>query len=86
MCIKKSFIPYKIISAFYIIPSLSTHTISERKVSFMSEKNMKNVYDDGNIPQVDLSQDSTKDSGNAPNITEPLPESSRPRKDGPGGD
>lgn len=52
----------------------------------MAEKNMKNVYDDGNIPQVDLPQNSTKDSHNAPQITEPLPESSRPRKDGPGGD
>lgn len=43
-----------------------------------------NLYDDGNIPDVDLPQDgvSVKDSYNV----EPLPESSRPRKDGPGGD
>lgn len=36
------------------------------------------LYDDDNIPKVDLPQ-------NAANV-EPLPESSRPRKDGPGGD
>lgn len=43
-----------------------------------------NLYDDDNIPNVDLPQDgvSVKDSYNV----EPLPESSRPRKDGPGGD
>lgn len=38
----------------------------------------KNAYDDGNIPEIDLPQDNW--------ITEPLPESSRPRKDGPGGE
>lgn len=44
----------------------------------------KNAYDDGNIPKVDLPKDkfSSKQNYNA----EPLPESSRPRKDGPGGD
>lgn len=52
----------------------------------MSDKNEKNVYDDGNIPEVDLPQNSTKDSANQPKIVEPLPESSRPRKDGPGGE
>lgn len=43
-----------------------------------------NLYDDGNIPDVDLPQNnvSAKDTYNV----EPLPESSRPRKDGPGGD
>ncbi len=44
-------------------------------------KNTKNVYDDGNIPQVDLPK--TSDTVKP---TEPLPESSRPRKDGPGGE
>lgn len=34
-----------------------------------------NLYDDGNIPEIDLPQD-----------IEPLPESTRPRKDGPGGE
>lgn len=39
------------------------------------------VYDDGNIPEVDLPQ-----SKNAAEPVEPLPESTRPRKDGPGGE
>ena len=41
----------------------------------------KSAYDDGNIPDVDLpgGEDTVKP-------VEPLPESSRPRKDGPGGD
>lgn len=38
----------------------------------------KNSYDDDNIPEIDLPTESW--------ITEPLPESFRPRKDGPGGD
>lgn len=38
----------------------------------------ENEYDDGNIPNVDLPQDGDS--------VEPLPESTRPRKDGPGGD
>ncbi|MBQ9990223.1 MAG: AE-binding protein [Lachnospiraceae bacterium] len=39
------------------------------------------AYDDGNIPAIDLphSDDSVKPA-------EPLPESTRPRKDGPGGE
>lgn len=43
-----------------------------------------NIYDDGNIPDVDLPKDKTSDS--TYENAEPLPESSRPRKDGPGGD
>ncbi|MDD6038336.1 MAG: hypothetical protein PUD20_06050 [bacterium] len=39
------------------------------------------AYDDGNIPDVDL-----PGSKAAVKPAEPLPESSRPRKDGPGGD
>lgn len=42
------------------------------------KNNTKNSYDDDNIPEIDLPQDSW--------IKEPLPESSRPRKDGPGGE
>ena len=38
-------------------------------------KNTSDAYDDGNIPEIDLPQD-----------VEPLPESERPRKDGPGGE
>ncbi len=61
-------------------------------------KNSKNVYDDGNIPEVDLPKDAgithaqnkESDSHYCTNRVvepvEPLPESSRPRKDGPGGD
>ena len=52
----------------------------------MSEKKVKNVYDDDNIPEVDLPQNnSTMDSVKSCTSVEPLPESSRPRKDGPGG-
>jgi len=39
-----------------------------------------NTYDDDNIPKVDLPKNK-----NTSNV-EPLPESSRPRKDGPGGE
>ena len=45
--------------------------------------NAKNIYDDDNIPEVDLPGNEVKDSNDS---VEPLPESSRPRKDGPGGD
>lgn len=44
-------------------------------------KNSKNIYDDGNIPKVDLPQ-----SKNSSEPVEPLPETTRPRKDGPGGE
>lgn len=44
-------------------------------------KNSKNAYDDGNIPEIDLPK-----SKNKYESVEPLPESTRPRKDGPGGD
>lgn len=43
--------------------------------------NSKNIYDDGNIPKEDLPQ-----SKNSIGPVEPLPESTRPRKDGPGGE
>lgn len=41
-----------------------------------------NSYDDDNIPEVDLPHNEDKRKGSV----EPLPESSRPRKDGPGGE
>lgn len=49
----------------------------------MSEKkkaanSVGNDYDDDNIPEVDLPHPTQE--------VEPLPESTRPRKDGPGGD
>ncbi len=50
----------------------------------MIDKKITNTYDDGNIPDVDLPQDNVKDT-EKPQIVEPLPETSRPRKDGPGG-
>ena len=46
----------------------------------MSDKNntQELPYGDGNAPEIDLPKESW--------ITEPLPESTRPRKDGPGGE
>lgn len=46
-----------------------------------NNKKTKNIYDDGNIPEVDLPQNKDKFES-----VEPLPESTRPRKDGPGGE
>lgn len=47
----------------------------------MKEKEQfKNEYDDGNIPEIDQMADMAEES------VEPLPESTRPRKDGPGGE
>lgn len=43
-----------------------------------------NHYDDDNIPETDLPKDKASNKSNY-NV-EPLPESSRPRKDGPGGE
>ncbi len=50
----------------------------------MYDKKITNVYDDDDIPQVDLPNPNSKSSNK--NNVEPLPESSRPRKDGPGGE
>ncbi|MDE6210097.1 MAG: hypothetical protein K2M73_10565 [Lachnospiraceae bacterium] len=56
----------------------------------MSNKKVTDLYDDGNIPDIDLSKNSlkntVKDSSKSKYNVEPLPESSRPRKDGPGGE
>lgn len=43
--------------------------------------NTQNVYDDDDIPPVDLPK-----GENQAESVEPLPESTRPRKDGPGGE
>lgn len=43
-----------------------------------------NDYDDSNIPEVDLPKSAV--SGKPDYNVEPLPESTRPRKDGPGGE
>ncbi len=47
----------------------------------------KNVYDDGDIPKVDLPRNKTDQCvpNDADYTAQPLPESTRPRKDGPGG-
>lgn len=55
----------------------------------------KASYDDGNIPEIDLpkskvtsgySAENAADGTKKPKPTDPLPESARPRKDGPGGE
>lgn len=52
----------------------------------MSEIKTKNIYDDDNIPKTDLPRGTNKASEKEDYTSaEPLPESSRPRKDGPGG-
>lgn len=71
----------------YISPLLRTLFLkgwcemSEKKVTSIPT----DVYDDGNIPDVDLPQDNAKAVSKSKYEVEPLPESSRPRKDGPGG-
>ena len=54
----------------------------------MTEKNeAQAVYDDGNIPEIDFPRDIQEFKQPKDNwITEPLPESTRPRQDGPGGE
>lgn len=58
------------------------HTILEGWC-IMNKPNSKsnNTYDDGNIPKIDLPDDKNDNEN-----VEPLPESTRPRKDGPGGE
>lgn len=48
----------------------------------MNTNKTSNTYDDDNIPNVDLPKTTNKNTYNV----EPLPESFRPRKDGPGGE
>ena len=52
----------------------------------MTDQNITNVYDDGNIPDIDLPQNKSGQKKETAGSVEPLPESTRPRKDGPGGD
>lgn len=53
----------------------------------MSDKTKNTSYnDDGNIPEIDLPQDCAKKTKKSKYNVEPLPESSRPRQDGPGGE
>lgn len=56
----------------------------------MSNKKNTNIYNEGNVsgkvlPQTSI-KNTTKDSSKSKYDVEPLPESSRPRKDGPGGE
>ena len=51
----------------------------------MDKNKTTNIYDDNNIPEVDLPQKNTTNLSNSESV-EPLPESTRPRKDGPGGE
>ncbi len=60
----------------------------------MQPEKEQNLYDDGNIPETDMPQDfdpmevsipAPYPINNAKNSVEPLPESTRPRQDGPGG-
>ena len=52
----------------------------------MTDQNPKNIYDDEDIPKVDLPQDKKASNKKDYDNIEPLPESTRPRKDGPGGE
>lgn len=52
----------------------------EKKIKTTPYDQPAAVYDDGNIPDIDLPQNKNSDEP-----IEPLPESTRPRKDGPGG-
>lgn len=52
------------------------HRTKNTKNSKSSSLHTESAYDDGNIPEIDL-------NGSAQ--AQPLPESSRPRTDGPGG-
>lgn len=51
------------------------------------KNHIRNAYGDGNIPDTDLpnGEDKMESTQNENENIEPLPESSRPRKDGPGG-
>lgn len=55
-------------------------------MNFKDSYNEKNDYDDGNIPDADLPTGENKKASDSDENVEPLPESTRPRKDGPGGD
>lgn len=76
----------KILRPYFLTRINSFHAVYtklERMVLNMDKTTdkSKNLYDDGNIPKVDLPK-----AKNSNDIVEPLPESTRPRKDGPGGD
>lgn len=53
----------------------------EKKIKTTPNGQPVAAYDDDNIPEIDLPQNK-----NSTESVEPLPESTRPRKDGPGGE
>lgn len=57
---------------------------NKNKSQNADDSKMCNSYDDGNIPDTDLPNG--EDSAKPEPSVEPLPESTRPRQDGPGGD
>lgn len=46
----------------------------------------QNTYDDENTPRVDLPREDAGQNKSTDENVEPLPECTRPRKDGPGGE
>lgn len=56
-----------------------------RKVKQMLKNIIKNDYDDDNIPEIDFPENSDRNCHRNEYNVEPLSESTRPRKDGPGG-
>ena len=58
-------------------------------IMYNNKSKTKNEYDDEDIPQEDLPQNKSIPQTSLPpkeGTVEPLPESFRPRKDGPGGE
>ena len=51
----------------------------------MLENIIKDDYDDDNIPEIDFPGNNNRNCHRNEDNVEPLPESTRPRKDGPGG-
>lgn len=68
-------------SHYWCILHMERKVLMKEEIKTTPNNPPVSVYDDGNIPEVDLPQ-----SKNAVEPVEPLPESTRPRKDGPGGE
>ena len=84
MAKKGLFFPRKILAYFSNISTSYNQKgrciMKEKTINTTPDNPPVNSYDDGNIPEVDLPQNKVSDQP-----IEPLPESTRPRKDGPGG-
>ena len=72
---------------FHFFTNTTLRFTLKGRYSYMSDEKMMNAYDDGNIPTIDLPPRGAKNNypTDAQDNVEPLPESTRPRKDGPGG-